>query len=175
MATPISVARRCEDNCGTLCNANQSCYEYKDPQGPKGYRCQCFSNSAPPLSPWVKQRDVMAEMSTDEIYKTHLLQARMAFGGTEVPNLPIEFNPRRTLSDFCKCGGEVGCVTKCPDKPQCWWMNPNYPGPRTPTDVNKPPDGGVFQCHEDKGDNYTPRYFPNRAPLDAARNAANFI
>lgn len=88
MATPISLARRCEDNCGTLCNANQSCYKNTDPQAPKGYEgnCQCFSNSAPPLSPWVLKRDVMAEMSTDEIYKTRLLQARQAANFTNPTN-----------------------------------------------------------------------------------------
>ena len=176
MATPISVARRCEDNCGTLCNANQSCYEYRDPQGPKGYRCQCFSNSAPPLYPWVPKRNVMAELTTDEIYKTHLLESRMAFGGTNQTNRPLEFSPRRALSDFCKCGGVVGCVTKCSETPQCWYMNPYAPYPMgDPTDVNNPPAGGVFQCHEDKGGTWTPRYFPARQSLHAARDAANFI
>lgn len=137
MATP---ARACADNCGTVCPPNMACYS---DTSVKGYSCRCFLNGTTPPPQWVKKQDRPTEMSTDEIYKTHLLESRAAFGsGGDIVlsgSFPVIVGPYN-----CKCLGKSGCVG-CPEGPTCWWMDAPPGGLANP---DLPPKNGRFECHK---------------------------
>ena len=101
--TPISAVRACEKDCGTYCLPGSSCYKNTDPAAPKGYNCKCFLDGAPIPTGWEKK---LTEMSTDEMYKIQLLQARQA----------ANFVTNSTMGGLCdSCLGN-----QCVGGTTCW-------------------------------------------------------
>ena len=141
MATPIFAARACADNCGTYCPPGSSCYENTDPAAPKGYNCRCYSNGAIIPAGWKKK---LFEMSTDEIYKTQLLQARQAANFTTP-----------TMSGSCasclgnQCGGGETCWHRQTgtDRDKITWECKCF---SQSTNPNKPTPGGWIPKFFDK-------------------------